>query len=468
MKLRNLLSTLLIGLFTMTAVHAFEVEPAHLKYYDVSPLVVPAGSRRTIAIRPLYDHAKFTGEVKVSVYPIDGLRVDGSHFWGTIENVEFKVEEDGTLKVTADFAGEQQHDIEVTYTFLKTRWEAEHPVVRRFRVYSLQEDLLSLVPLKGDFHTHSNLSDGMDSPEYVAARYREEGYDFFALTDHFIYEPSLRVIERCQPLCQDFKLFPGEEVHLEYSRTHVLNFGGKYSVNELFRKDPEKFKKEWMEIAKTLPEMPGNHPEEYERRKHTAISEWAFREIKKAGGVSMLCHYAWQTQGTDVDEWNATTMINMHNFDLFELISGYDRSEWRANNVQIARYYAEYAKGNKLAVAGVSDSHGTDNNVYFNWYYTVALAKDDSFDAIADALRSRNAVAVEAADGSVPRVYGEERLVKYVTFLLENYFPRSRRICATEGALLKDAIAGDEQAKEALKALQGRIPALRKRCFPGE
>lgn len=39
---------------------------------------------------------------------------------------------------------------------------------------------------KGNIHTHSTLSDGMRSAEHVCATYREAGYDFLALTDHFM------------------------------------------------------------------------------------------------------------------------------------------------------------------------------------------------------------------------------------------------------------------------------------------
>ena len=38
---------------------------------------------------------------------------------------------------------------------------------------------------KGNLHTHSTNSDGRLSPEEVIRLYREEGYDFLALTDHW-------------------------------------------------------------------------------------------------------------------------------------------------------------------------------------------------------------------------------------------------------------------------------------------
>ena len=39
---------------------------------------------------------------------------------------------------------------------------------------------------RGNLHTHSTLSDGRLEPEEVCRRYRAEGYDFIALTDHFV------------------------------------------------------------------------------------------------------------------------------------------------------------------------------------------------------------------------------------------------------------------------------------------
>ena len=39
---------------------------------------------------------------------------------------------------------------------------------------------------KGNLHTHSTNSDGMHPPEKVISFYRDAGYDFLALTDHFL------------------------------------------------------------------------------------------------------------------------------------------------------------------------------------------------------------------------------------------------------------------------------------------
>ena len=39
---------------------------------------------------------------------------------------------------------------------------------------------------RGNLHTHSNRSDGVPEPAEDCRRYRDEGYDFIALTDHFV------------------------------------------------------------------------------------------------------------------------------------------------------------------------------------------------------------------------------------------------------------------------------------------
>lgn len=39
---------------------------------------------------------------------------------------------------------------------------------------------------RGNLHTHTTLSDGRYTPERAAALYRDAGYDFIALTDHWV------------------------------------------------------------------------------------------------------------------------------------------------------------------------------------------------------------------------------------------------------------------------------------------
>lgn len=40
---------------------------------------------------------------------------------------------------------------------------------------------------KGNLHTHTTNSDGRLAPEVVINLYKEAGYDFLALTDHWVF-----------------------------------------------------------------------------------------------------------------------------------------------------------------------------------------------------------------------------------------------------------------------------------------
>ena len=49
--------------------------------------------------------------------------------------------------------------------------------------------------LKGNLHTHSTRSDGAKSPEQVCDLYKDAGYDFLALTDHFLERYGFPVVD---------------------------------------------------------------------------------------------------------------------------------------------------------------------------------------------------------------------------------------------------------------------------------
>src|SRR5690606_31548705 len=99
---------------------------------------------------------------------------------------------------------------------------------------------------------HSYHSDGNEAPEIVAANYRKNGFDFMALTDHHLWYPSKIAVDAYKDTPIDLKLFYGEEVHPFRNHVHMVNFGGSYSVNELFEKDPDRYYREINEIMEGL------------------------------------------------------------------------------------------------------------------------------------------------------------------------------------------------------------------------
>jgi hypothetical protein len=66
---------------------------------------------------------------------------------------------------------------------------------------------------KGNLHTHSTRSDGKLPPEEVVAAYRERGYDFLALTDHFLKGYGYPITDT-RPFCAPgFITLLGAELH---------------------------------------------------------------------------------------------------------------------------------------------------------------------------------------------------------------------------------------------------------------
>ena len=82
---------------------------------------------------------------------------------------------------------------------------------------------------KGNLHTHSTRSDGARDPEVVCALYRDAGYDFLALTDHFLAEFNFPIVDTRPYRSNRFTTILGAEVHAPRTRVgemwHILAVG---------------------------------------------------------------------------------------------------------------------------------------------------------------------------------------------------------------------------------------------------
>ena len=434
-------------------------------YYDVFPKVVPADEVSEIRIRPRFAHVGFSKNAAISVYHSPYDRTSDSYV------PEWKLEDDAIV-VRAKFESEQEHSLQVIETF-------ENGSVKKldFRVFSLKPDWYALRPFKGDLHLHSFKSDGSEDGCYIAARYREAGFDFMALTDHRIYEPSLEVLEYWKDINPDFKIFPGEEVHSPDNPVHIVNFGGKGSVNAIYREDEEKYRREIAEIIDGIPDK-----EEGKDYFVVAASEWVFRNIQNKEGLAIFCHPYWNiAPGNYISEWNISEILKRRKFDAYELIGGFSRWQYHSNNIQAVRYYEELAKGNAFPVVGVSDSHGVDRFEFganragrilnnssdadlFNWYYTIVLAEECELPSLISNVKKCNSIAVCAPSMERPELFGSFRAVKYGHFLLREYFPQLRTFTAIEGLLMQHHLSGMDSS-DALKAVRGRSKEFREMCF---
>ena len=423
------------------------------RYFDVWPKVVRADQKTEITIKPLFEHSKFKAKNRIVVRYVrdDGNLPDGSCApWAGFAEVPFRRDGD-LLRIEHFFEGEYEHAFQVVAIDAENR----ENVLGTFCLYSLADDLFALRPFKGDFHLHSYCSDGKESPAYVAASTRKVGMDFMALTDHYKYEPSLEAIAMMKEFETDLRCYPGEEVHGPDNPVHIVNFGGSFSVNEIFRADEKAFR---AEVAKYEEDLPADlHPS---LRYQIAASEWAFDRIRASGGLSIYCHLYWKPyERYYVHSRVNDTIIDRQRYDALEVIGGFYRHQMEGNALAISRYCEARSKGKQIPVVGVSDSHGCDRDL-FGWYYTIVLARSVDFKDLAEGIKSLNSVAVEAVPGEFPRLIGTFRQVRYAYFLMREYFPLHDKLCREEGELILDSLAGDGTAKKRLAMLKGRVPAL--------
>jgi len=417
--------------------------------FEVRPRVVPVGKPAQVVIRPLFEHAMAPADARLEVALCErdtrlrhALQVNRS---GPGFVVGFTPER------------EQEYVIQI----VSTR-EGQNPRREEFPVFALAPDLFAVRPWKGDFHIHSSRSDGRESPPYVAAACRSIGMDFMALTDHRAYQPSLDARDAYVGLDLDLRMSPGEEVHPPENPVHIVNFGGRFSVNARFA-DRAVYDREVAHRAAqvTAPLTP-------EEKRHLASCLWTFDQIRQGDGVSILCHPYWITgDAYNVSEALQEALYAERAFDALELIGGFFRHQLESNALAVARWQQGRAEGRDMPVVGVSDAHGCERGELFGWYYSIVFAPSPDFADVRAAIRAGQCLAVEAVAGEFPRLFGPFRLVKYGYFLLREVFPLHDELCQEEGRLMRRHAGGDPTAAASLAGLAGRVGGLYRGIWGG-
>ncbi len=441
-----------------------------LTNYDIFPKVFPCDKEMEITIKPLGAHVAFSGEYTLQLRQ---LTQGNSQRYPERNNlVEYTVSpcDDGCIRFKHTFKDEQEHYVDI----LK-----EGKRLVRLSVYSLLPDMVGRYPFRGDLHMHTCRSDGDQSPAVVAAEYRKNGYDFLSITDHDVYYASLEAINAYKDVPIEYTLVTGEEVHLEGNDVHIVNFGGKYSVNALMPGDHH------IDVGpgKELRSLYGECPEiisveEYKRQVEELIGElnipdgvekftyascvWIFNHIKKAEGLGIFCHPYWLQNVEQVPETLVEHIMATQPFDAFEVLGG--ESYYEQNGFQTVRYYEDRAKGRFYPIVGSTDSHSCVHNRNALIASTIVFAPENTRESLVASIKDMYSVAVDTIS-TEHRLVGEFRFVKYANFLLREFFSLHDELCFEEGRLMKDYACGDEDAEAILRAISGRMKKQRDKYF---
>ena len=438
--------------------------------YDIFPKVFPCDKAVEVTVKPLGAHVEFKGEYTVWVKALTQGNIRDYKERNNLVEYSVTPDEDGCIRFTHTYKDEQEHFVEII---------KDGKRVVRLSVYSLNEDMVGRYPFRGDLHMHTCRSDGHQAPAIVAAEYRKNGYDFLAITDHDSYYPSLEAINAFKDAPVEYTLVTGEEVHLEDNDIHIVNFGGKYSVNALMPGDHhidvgpgkelrsldgecpeiisvEEYKRQVNELAETL-----DIPEGIEKFTY-ASCVWIFNHIKKADGLGIFCHPYWISNVFQVPETLVEYMMETQPFDAFEVLGG--EAYYQQNGFQAARYYDDRAKGRRYPIVGSTDSHACVDNDEAFVASTIVFAFENTREGLISAIKDMYSVAVDSISKE-HRLVGETRFIRYGDFLLREFFPLHDELVFEEGRLMKDYVCGDESAIDILRAINGRMKKQREKYF---
>lgn len=453
-----------------------------LYFYDIYPKVFRKNVVSTITIKPQGGKIDYENGKN---YRIDICALEkGNHRYPNSSNfktLNVKYDDQFGFKFTNTFEEEMMYFIRIIGVDGKKHMQLS--------VYCVDYDLVGRYPFIGDLHIHTSHSDGRESPAMVCANYRAHGYDFMVISDHARYYPSLEAINAYKGVKTGLNIVPGEEVHMPdvdgiHLDFHMVNFGGEYSINALtetetirekgtdkkFRsltgKCPEYMELEtWREMIKSIASTL-DVPEGVNSIQAAAF-KWIHEEIGKANGLSIFPHPTWINDVYHVPEIFNDYVTKMGWFDAFEVLGG--ENYFEQNGFQTLKYYEDRAKGINYPIVGSTDSHSSlrsNRNAFI--CSTIVFAQENEKDCLIKSIKDFYSVAIDTISTEF-RVVGSNRLARYVTFLLKNYFPLHDELCFEEGRAMRQYSCGPLEEKEkSIKILDhigNRLDDHRKKYF---
>ena len=210
---------------------------------------------------------------------------------------------------------------------------------------------------RGNLHTHSTRSDGVLAPEEVCRRYKAEGYDFIALTDHFVGLYDYPIVDTIAFRDDRFTTILGAEVH-----------SGAMDNGEL-----------WHLVAVGLPEdfAPSNSPHFAPVDGQESGAEIA-RRAREAGAFVAIAHPEWSGLSLDdargIDAAHAVEIYN------HSCAVGADRPHgfWHLDRL--------LEEGRRLNLIATDDAHFSEPDSFGGWVMVKAEANEP--EALLAALKA--------------------------------------------------------------------------------
>ncbi len=226
---------------------------------------------------------------------------------------------------------------------------------------------------KGNLHTHSNTSDGQLPAEEVCRRYRERGYDFICLSDHFLPAYDFPVTDTRPFRTEGFTTILGAEVHVPST-----------SLGE-----------KWHLLANGL-------PLDFEPTREGETAPEIAARCAAAGAFVSIVHPAWYSLSVD----DARSISAAHAVEVYNHTSAVktDRGD---GTVLLDHLLAHDHRINALAC---DDAHFEADDAFGAWVMVKAEERDP--DALLGALKAGHYYSSTGAEIHDIRVDGDELVVE--------------------------------------------------------
>ena len=226
---------------------------------------------------------------------------------------------------------------------------------------------------KGNLHTHSTLSDGALEPAEVCRRYRDAGYDFICLSDHFLPAYDFPVSDTRTFRTDSFTTILGAEVHVPDT-----------SLGE-----------KWHLLANGLP-LDFAPPRAGESAPELA------RRCAAAGAFVTIVHPEWYSLGVE----DAMSIDAAHAVEVYNHTSAVRTSRGGGSGLLDQLL----AQGRRLGAVATDDAHFLVDDAFGGWVMVKAAENDP--DRLVQSLKEGHYYSTQGPEIHDIRLEGDDVVVE--------------------------------------------------------
>ena len=209
---------------------------------------------------------------------------------------------------------------------------------------------------KGNLHTHSNRSDGLLSPDDLCQRYKDEGYNFLVISDHFVGLYNYPITKTSKFSDPKFTTILGAELH-----------SGSSENGEI-----------WHILAVGLPEnfVPSNSPRFVPIDDQESGPEIAKRCFD-AGAFVVIAH----------PQWSGLTLADARSIDAAHAVETYNHGCAVGTDRPDGFHTLDLllSEGRKLTLVATDDAHFTEPDHFGGW--VMVKSEQNTPESILESLK---------------------------------------------------------------------------------